>query len=556
MESSYFHSTSDEPLVHKTFWELLNSHCDVTPDREAVVFYQSDVRHYSATFKELRELTLKFAACLLERFPWLQVGHHVAVIGTNVPEVLLSQLTAYRLGLMVIFPPTGLKHGRDLIESLNMTQCQGIIFQTLFVDISDIELIFKSVPTLQFAIVFGDNSSQYKNERVFLWDTIMKKSTKELSRCSLRLANEYFSKVQPENEVVAYFTSGSTGKPKAVPWTHFSVVNNMLIVGEINKLNYHTRYLQDRPITNGTGATMTSHLVGVCGCTAIILNSPDTIKTTNPEIIYRIIEKEQVTDMLMCGYMMHDFIASPPKPEINLGSLQKVSSGAQVRNQKHFSQILSIIPQLQIVEGYGASEMGMVTMSTEMVAGGFIGKPFRHSEVKVIGSEGQTLPRDQQGELCYRNPTLFSGYITEKGLLSCKDKQGWFHTDDIAIINKNGEIKVLGRKSDSIRRANVLIFPAVIEKVILNHPKVNSVQVIGVSDPRIHKDICACVVPSNPTLTEKEIRDWCNEKFMVDKTGLSLAPRYFFFLDDFPHAASGKIDRKALTLMAEKMTLT
>ena len=76
---------------------------------------------------------------------------------------------------------------------------------------------------------------------------------------------------------------------------------------------------------------------------------------------------------------------------------------------------------------------------------------------------------------------------------------------------------------------------------------------VGVPDPRLYQDICACVVPSDPPPSEKELRDWCDEMFKVDpNTGLDLSPRYYIFLKDFPQAAQSKIDRKKLWAMAEQ----
>ena len=172
-------------------------------------------------------------------------------------------------------------------------------------------------------------------------------------------------------------------------------------------------------------------------------------------------------------------------------------------------------------------------------------------EAKIIGENGETVPFGTPGELYLRSPMSFLGYLTPDGLKTVKDTSDWYHKDDSAIMNEKGEIKILGRISDVIKRAGELIYPILIEQTLAEHPQIRGVQVVGVSNTRFYQDICAFIIPTDPTLTEEQLRSWCKSKFKAGRYEKTQEPTYYIFLTDFPRLVSSKINRKELKALAE-----
>ena len=452
-----------------TFWEIMDKHCATTPNREAVVFYEKHECKYRATFKQLQDITWNNCARLLEKFPWLQPSDRIAVVGSNRPEVLLAELAGYRIGNPIMFPPTGMKGGEDLAEAMKMTKCKLLFFETSYIETYELAYVFSTISTLKFAIVYGMNAESFVGERIETWSNIFETSTPIPKEIKMTV-EQRFKDLKPEAEILAYFTSGTTGKAKAVLWTHFGLVNNQITLGERHQFDYSTRYLQERPLTNFSGSAVTSRLFGINGSTSIVVKHT-AVNVSNPSAMYYIIQKERVTHTLLFGYMLHDFVTSPQNMANKLRSLKAISVAGQVLNQEHAAVIRRLLPEVTLLQIYASTEMGVVAISEKDSTYGFIGRPCPSAEVKVIDSGSRTIPRGETGELCCRSP-MFEGYITENGVISGKDEYGWYYSRDSCVMNEKGEIKILGRTSDMIRRGGQFVAPAFVENVLAKHPKV------------------------------------------------------------------------------------
>ena len=548
MALSYYQRLSPKPLVYAHSWDILDKHCDKNPNQEAIIIYQDDVCIYRTSFKNLRETTKTNAAILVHRFPELKCGDRIGIVGSNRPEVVLIELVAYRLGFTAVFPPAGLKGGEDLITALKITGCRGLVFGTDYINKDEIGNILDSLPSIRFAFSFGADAFEVPEKSIYKWDAVFDCNvTNEKDAVK---AERYAKTVQPETEAAVYFTSGSTGQPKAIVQSHFNLVNNELICGKIRNWNNKTRFFQDRPVTVLAGALFSTRMTTICGSTSIIINTSKTVNKPDISSICNIIEKEKVNEMLLFGYMMHDFLNSPSSIRKQLSSLKKALIAGQVLSMEQVGLLKEFL-EIPVINLYGSTEMNAAITEIETTTAGFIGKPIYHVEAKIIGENGETVPCGTPGELYLRSPMSFLGYLTSDGLKTVKDTSGWYHTDDSAIMNEEGEIKILGRISDVIKRAGELIYPILIEQIMTEHPQIRGVQVVGVSDARLYQDICAFIIPTDPTLTEEQLRSWCKSKFKAGRYEKSQEPSYYIFLKDFPRLVSSKINRKTLKALAE-----
>src|SRR5258706_369916 len=173
-----------------------------------------------------------------------------------------------------------------------------------------------------------------------------------------------------------------------------------------------------------------------------------------------------------------------------------------------------------------------------------VGIPHPHMEIKVADPVTfEPVGFGESGELMAR------GFLVMKGYYNMPDKtaetidaDGWLHTGDLATMNAQGYVNIVGRVKDMIIRGGENVFPREVEEFLIRHPKVADVQVVGVPDKFFVEELLAVVVPKeNTQLTEEELRAFCKGQISHQKT-----PRYFQFVDAYPMTASGKVQKFVL----------
>ena len=152
--------------------------------------------------------------------------------------------------------------------------------------------------------------------------------------------------------------------------------------------------------------------------------------------------------------------------------------------------------------GYGMTESGSTIMASSPKRSGFeirawkpLGRPIANVQVKVVDfSSGHTLPVDRAGELCVRSSGIMLGYWEDDlATKACIDLEGWLHTGDLGTIDANGYGRIVGRAKDLVIRGAENIFPREVEDYLAQHPKIQSVYVVGVPDDKYGEELCACV---------------------------------------------------------------
>ncbi len=173
-----------------------------------------------------------------------------------------------------------------------------------------------------------------------------------------------------------------------------------------------------------------------------------------------------------------------------------------------------------------------------------VGLPLPHSEVKLINpATGNLVPCGERGELCCRGYQVMAGYYKmEDATNAAIDREGWLHTGDLATMNAQGYITIVGRLKEMVIRGGENIFPREIEEFLVRHPKVADVYVVGVPDAFFGEELLAVVrLREGDAVTEQELRAFCKGKMSHQKI-----PRYFHFVDAYPMTASGKVQKFVL----------
>jgi fatty-acyl-CoA synthase len=174
-------------------------------------------------------------------------------------------------------------------------------------------------------------------------------------------------------------------------------------------------------------------------------------------------------------------------------------------------------------------------------------------EAKVIdAATGRMLPRGETGELCTRGYLVMRGYWEDPvSTAEAVDGSGWMHTGDLAVMQDDGYVRIVGRSKDMIIRGGENVYPREIEEFLYTHPAIADVQVVGVPDPKYGEEICAWVILHAGTeATDDDVRAFCRGKIATYKI-----PRYIRFVDAFPTTVTGKVQKfRIRELAAEGLT--
>jgi fatty-acyl-CoA synthase len=199
----------------------------------------------------------------------------------------------------------------------------------------------------------------------------------------------------------------------------------------------------------------------------------------------------------------------------------------------------------EVTVAYGMTEVGPVTFQTAIddpleLRSETVGRVHPNLEVKIVDRDGHIVPIGRKGELCVRGYSVMRGYWEDpKRTRDAFDETGWMHTGDLATLDAEGYCRIIGRVKDMVVRDNELVCPAEVEALIRRHPKVQDVQVFGVTNDRHGEELCAWIV-LNPGAQAgaEEIRAFCR-----GVAGAASVPGPIRFVADFPVTATGKVQK-------------
>ncbi|PKN78736.1 MAG: AMP-binding protein, partial [Deltaproteobacteria bacterium HGW-Deltaproteobacteria-1] len=218
-------------------------------------------------------------------------------------------------------------------------------------------------------------------------------------------------------------------------------------------------------------------------------------------------------------------------------------------------QVITKMHCSEIVIAFGQTESSPVMTMTRRddpveLRVATVGRLLPDIEGKIIDPEsGKDLPPDTQGEIVTRSACVMKGYYKmPEATTNTIDKDGWLHTGDLGVVDKNGYYKITGRIKDMIIRGGENIYPRELEEFLFTHPKVVNVQVVGIPDKKYGEQVLAAIQLKNgQTATADEFIEFCKGKIARHKI-----PKYWEFVDSYPMTASGKIQKFKMKEIFEK----
>jgi fatty-acyl-CoA synthase len=524
MTVSYAHGASDKPLLGETIGDNLARTAADHPDAEALVSCEQGVRW---TYAELDERVDRGAAALIAA--GLEPGDRLGIWSPNRAEWTLIQYATARAGVILVNINPAYRTS-ELEYALRQSGCRILIAAPSFKAsdyIAMTEEVRPSLDALDRAIFFETQE----------WDELLDAgsavSTDEVRARAAKLAFDDPINIQ--------YTSGTTGFPKGATLSHHNILNNGYFVAEACRLSAEDRLCIPVPFYHCFGMVM-----GNLGCTTHGATMVIPAPAFDPEATLTAVQEERCTALYGVPTM---FIAELGHPRFEEFSLETLRTGIMAGSPCPVEVMKQVIDRMHMEDVticYGMTETSPVSTQTgpddpldRRVS--TVGRVHPHVEVKIVEpGTGRALPPGDPGELCTRGYSVMLGYWEdEERTREAIDAGRWMHTGDLATMDEEGYVNIVGRIKDMIIRGGENIYPREIEEFLYTHPAVADVQVIGVPDERYGEELMAWVIPrEGEALDDESVRAFCEGRIARHKV-----PRYVKVVDAFPMTVTGKVQK-------------
>jgi acyl-CoA synthetase (AMP-forming)/AMP-acid ligase II len=341
-----------------------------------------------------------------------------------------------------------------------------------------------------------------------------------------------------EDLAVLPYSSGTTGLPKGVMLTHRNLVANLIQAGPTSGAGAGDVLIGCLPFFHIYGMQVTMNL-GLRGGATIV-----TVPRFDLAQYLDLIEENKATRLYVVPPIALALARHPSVEGRDLSSVDVILSGAAPLGPELTAQ-LGERSGATVIQGYGLTETSPVTHTLHLDADkpGSIGPPLAGTEVRVIDTEtGEDLGDGERGELWIRGPQVMKGYLgNEEATANTIDADGWLHTGDIGIRDADGDFQIVDRLKELIKYKGFQVPPAELEALILGHPQVSDVAVVGVPDEDAGELPKAYVVAAGDDFDPDELIAWVGERIAPQKR-----IRLVELTDEIPKSPSGKILRRVL----------
>ncbi len=332
------------------------------------------------------------------------------------------------------------------------------------------------------------------------------------------------------------YTSGTTGLPKGAMHTHSTAMWGVLTIAATAEMRFKDRYLVSLPLFHvGALTPITGNVYR--GVTSVVMRAFDPTKA------WELIQSEKVTVALKVPAMLNFMLQTYDAKKYDISTLRWIMSGAAPVPVTLIDAYAKL--NIEVHQVYGLTESCgpacLIGPDEAIAKAGSTGKPFFHTDVQVVNANGKEISAGEQGEVIIRGAHVMTGYWNRPDATAETIVNGWLHSGDVATVDKEGFIYIQDRMKDMIISGGENVYPAEIENVILAHPKVAEVAVIGQPSAKWGESAFAVVVKSDPSLSEREVIDWCAGKLARFKQ-----PRAAGFIETIPRNPSGKVLKRLL----------
>ncbi|TMD08269.1 MAG: AMP-binding protein [Chloroflexi bacterium] len=520
---SYVHGAHPVPLLGETIGENLRRTVQRFSDREALV-----VRHqgYRATYGELWEQAGQAARGLMAR--GVGRGDRVGIWSPNRYEWVVVQYATARIGAILVNINPAYRTA-ELEYALNQSGVSFLILARAFRQADYVGMLGEvrgRCPELREALVLEDG-----------WDALLRDS----SQVSEERLTERESTLQFDDPINIQYTSGTTGFPKGATLSHHGILNNGYFIGEALRYTEADRVCIPVPFYHCFGMVLGNLACTTHGSVMVIPG-----EAYDPEAVMETVQAERCTSLYGVPTMFIGELDHPRFGAFDFSSLRTGIMAGSPCPVEVMKRVQSAMCMHEVTIAYGMTETSPVSTQSstddpldKRVA--TVGRIHPHVEIKIVDPEtGAVVPRGERGELCTRGYNVMLGYWNNEDATSAAIDAGrWMHTGDLATMDEDGYLNIVGRIKDMIIRGGENVYPREIEEFLYGHPDVADVQVIGVPSERYGEEVMAWVKRrEGSTVTDELLVEYCRGKIATFKI-----PRYWKFVDEFPMTVTGKIQK-------------
>lgn len=346
-----------------------------------------------------------------------------------------------------------------------------------------------------------------------------------------------------DDEAVYLLTSGSTGKPKLAVLTLRNLQCFPMVMEDVFKIKekFSEVYGMLLPMSHVSGPIICQELV-YRGGTIVLFDRLDG------DFILQSIEDNKISFTWGVVPIFSVIMQALKKKNFNISSLNCLAVMGMETPLYFLQELTNAFPNAAIIQGYGLTETaGPITGVSPkdfLQKLGSIGKAASFMDVKIVDNNGNFLKTGEYGEIVIKGPAVMKGYFKNEELTKEIIKDGWLHTKDVGYYDEDGYFYIAGRKDDMIITGGLNVFPVEIEEVLLKHPDVREVAVVGVPDEKRGAIIEAVIAPKSDNISKQEILKYCKLHLAEYK-----CPKRIRFMESLPKTTSGKISRSALRNM-------
>lgn len=533
------------PLIEMTIGDFFDQTAERYPDKDALISVHQNIR---LTYRELQSQVNQLASSMIRM--GLQKGDRVGIWSHNNVEWVLMQLATAKAGIVLVNINPAYRTF-ELEYAINKVDCQVMVLMRHFKSSDYAKMLQEIAPEAEHQDFHTLELIRLPNLKRVVWID-SPNSTEDfgfMQKFSEWLAEgdpndpqvaERAKRLNANNPINIQFTSGTTGTPKGATLTHRNIINNGYFIGEAMNLTENDRLCIPVPLYHCFGMVLGNLAILTHGGTIVYPNDG-----FDPISVLETVQKEHCTGLHGVPTM---FIAELDHPDFKNYDLSTLRTGIMAGSSCPIEVMRRVIDNMHMYEvtiAYGMTETSPVSCQTnphtpleKQVS--TVGLVQPNLEVKIIDSEtGEILPIGETGELCTKGYSVMLGYWNDTNKTAEAIVDGWMHTGDLATMDEDGYIKIVGRSKDMVIRGGENIYPIEIENYLYRHPKIRDVQIVGIPDAKFGEVLAAWIIPKpDQTLTEAEVKAFCKDNIAHYKI-----PTYYKFVAEFPMTITGKIQK-------------
>jgi fatty-acyl-CoA synthase len=519
-------------LSGETIGDCLAATVRRVPDDLALVSRPQGVR---LTWRELSDQSEMLALGLLAI--GIEKGDRVGIWSPTCVEWTLLQFAAARVGAILVNVNPAYR-ATELSYALRQSGVRVLVTAPRFKTsdyLATIAEVRGELPALERVVVIGADPATGRDDLLF-GELVSAAGGVDLERLAARE-----TELDPDDPINIQYTSGTTGSPKGATLTHHNILNNARSVAEVLGYSEADRVCVPVPLYHCFGMG-----IGTLGCLVSGAAMIYPAESFAPDPTLDAIAEERCTSIYGVPTMFIAMLESRRFGDLDLSSLRTgIMAGAPCPIEV-MKRVVSEMHAEEMTIAYGMTETSPVSTMTRRSDDldrrtSTVGTVLANVEVKIVDPvTGAPLPTGTPGELCSRGYLVMAGYWEDaEATGAAVDAGGWMHTGDLAVMDDDAYLNIVGRAKDMVIRGGENIYPREIEEVLFQYPAVAAVQVIGVPDARMGEELMAWVMfREGDSATEDELRAFCRERLAHFKV-----PRYWKFAADFPMTVTGKVQK-------------